>query len=171
MLSKEVTSTTFWAFGMTRPEIEPRFPEPLENTLPLSQWTINEGEMLSNSGTYAIWVRTEPDSSKATKNISCTKGESVVDLINNQRVEEILFGLQDPRRSKKIDVFEAVLQAIEANLVGSIWRVSGELDIFQSSVVHHLHDLVKNYLELPNGASCNQNISKLLTRPVILSRK
>ena len=33
MLSKEVSSTIFKFFGMTRPGIEPRSPEPLENTL------------------------------------------------------------------------------------------------------------------------------------------
>ena len=36
MLSKEVSSATFWVFGMTRLEIEPRSPGPLANTLPLS---------------------------------------------------------------------------------------------------------------------------------------
>ena len=33
MLSKEASSTIFWVFGMTRPGIEPRSPEPLANTL------------------------------------------------------------------------------------------------------------------------------------------
>ena len=33
MLSKEVSSTIFWVFGMTRPGIEPRSPGPLANTL------------------------------------------------------------------------------------------------------------------------------------------
>ena len=34
MLSKEATSTIFKVFGMTRPGVEPRSPEPLANTLP-----------------------------------------------------------------------------------------------------------------------------------------
>ena len=34
VLSKEVSSTIFKVFGMTRPGIEPRFPGPLANTLP-----------------------------------------------------------------------------------------------------------------------------------------
>ena len=34
MLSKEVLSTIFKVFGMTRPGIEPRSPGPLANTLP-----------------------------------------------------------------------------------------------------------------------------------------
>ena len=34
MLSKEVSSAIFKVFGMTRPGIEPRSPEPLANTLP-----------------------------------------------------------------------------------------------------------------------------------------
>ena len=39
---------------------------------------------------------------------------------------------------------EAMLQeAIEANLVRSIWRVSGELGIAQFNMVCHLHDLGK----------------------------
>ena len=32
MLSKEVSSTIFWIFGLTHPGIEPRFPGPLVNT-------------------------------------------------------------------------------------------------------------------------------------------
>ena len=39
---------------------------------------------------------------------------------------------------------EAVLQAIEANPVSITWRVSGELDISQSSVVRHDHVLGKS---------------------------
>ena len=34
ILSKVVSSTILWVFGMTRPEIEPRSPWPLANTLP-----------------------------------------------------------------------------------------------------------------------------------------
>ena len=34
VLSKEVSSTIFWVFGMTRPGLEPRSPGPLANTLP-----------------------------------------------------------------------------------------------------------------------------------------
>ena len=34
----EVSSTTFWVFGMTRPEMEPQCPGPFANILPLSQW-------------------------------------------------------------------------------------------------------------------------------------
>ena len=45
--------------------------------------------------------------------------------------------------SKTVDS-EIVFQAIEANLVSNTRRVSGELSISQSSVVHHLHDFSKN---------------------------
>ena len=38
VLSKEVSSTTFWVFVMTQPEIEPQSPGPLANSLSLSQW-------------------------------------------------------------------------------------------------------------------------------------
>ena len=34
MLSKEVSSTIFWVFGMIQPGIEPQSPRPLVNTLP-----------------------------------------------------------------------------------------------------------------------------------------
>ena len=34
MLSKEVSSTIFKVFGMTRPGIEPKYPGPFANTLP-----------------------------------------------------------------------------------------------------------------------------------------
>ena len=39
---------------------------------------------------------------------------------------------------------KAMLQAIEANLVSSTQRVSGELHILQTSVVGHFHDLCKS---------------------------
>ena len=39
MLSKEVSSTIFKVFGMTRPGIEPRSPGPMVNTLPT--WTMS----------------------------------------------------------------------------------------------------------------------------------
>ena len=39
---------------------------------------------------------------------------------------------------------EAVHQAIEANLVNSTQRVSGEVGISQFSVVCHLHDFSKS---------------------------
>ena len=38
VLSKEVSSTIFKVFGMTRPRIEPRSPGPLANTLPTIVW-------------------------------------------------------------------------------------------------------------------------------------
>ena len=57
MLSKEVSSTTFWVFALTRPEIEPRSPEPSANTLPLSQWAgINAEYWHKRIGTIS-WER------------------------------------------------------------------------------------------------------------------
>ena len=38
---------------------------------------------------------------------------------------------------------EAMLQAIQANLVSSIWRVSGKLSISQFRVVYYFHDIGK----------------------------
>ena len=39
---------------------------------------------------------------------------------------------------------EAVLKAIEANLATNTWRVSGELNISQSCVIHQLYDFIKS---------------------------
>ena len=44
VLSQELSSTIFKVFGMTRPEIEPKSPGPLENSLPtrpMSRYTLN----------------------------------------------------------------------------------------------------------------------------------
>ena len=44
MLSKEISSTTFWVFGMTQAEIEPWSPRPLVNTqtiMPIGQLEYN----------------------------------------------------------------------------------------------------------------------------------
>ena len=55
MLSvKEVSSTILKVFGMTQPEIEPRSPGPLANTLPT--WLMS-GVMLK----YAANVSSRPD--------------------------------------------------------------------------------------------------------------
>ena len=42
--------------------------------------------------------------------------------------------------------YEDMLKGIKANPMSSIWRVSGELRISQSSVVCHLHDFTKSIL-------------------------
>ena len=54
-------------------------------------------------------------------------------------------------RPKIVDS-EAVLQALDANLASNPRTVSGELDIWQSNVVGHLHDLHR-WKELLNCAS------------------
>ena len=63
-------------------------------------------------------------------------------------VQEFLLRLQETwqlSRPKTIDS-EAVLQAIEVNLVSSTRRVSGKFNTSQSSVVHHPHDCDKSNL-------------------------
>ena len=48
MVSKATSSTIFWVFGVTRPEIEPRSPGSLANTLlirPMAQYTHNHGKL------------------------------------------------------------------------------------------------------------------------------
>ena len=51
--------------------------------------------------------------------------------------------LNDQAREGTVDS-EAMLQAIDTNLIGSTQRVSGELNGLQSSVVYHLHNLSKS---------------------------
>ena len=98
---------------------------------------------------------------EATKNICCVKSE---DAVNHSTVTRCFKkfcpsckNLSNQARSgkpKSVDS-NAVLQAIEANLASSSWRVSGKLDTSQSSVVCHLHDFSKNI----------QNVAKLFTLP------
>ena len=90
------------------------------------------------------------NATEAIKNICCTKGEGTVDHstvigwfkkfclgcknVNNQARSS---------RPKSMN-FKAMTQAIEANLVRSPQRVSGELSIAQSNMVGHLHGLGKS---------------------------
>ena len=60
-------------------------------------------------------------------------------------------------RSKTVDS-EAILKAVEANLVRSIQRVSGELGISPSSLICHLWELQQMHPGLPNCASCMTKI-------------
>ena len=71
----------------------------------------------------------------------------------NQMVQEISLELQEPWQSSKIKSAK--------NQARGILTVSGELTSSQSTVVLHLHDLGKKYLELPNCVSHCQNIAKL----------
>ena len=63
-----------------------------------------------------------------------------------------------PGRAKTMDS-KVVLQAIESNLVSITCRVSGELSIPQSSLMHH------NLGKALNCASHYQNIPKYFTPP------
>ena len=87
---------------------------------------------------------------KATESIHCTKGEvAVYHSTVIKWLKKFCSGcknLDDPAMSgrPKMMVSKAWLQAIEANPASNIWRVSGELGISQSSMVHHFHDLSKN---------------------------
>ena len=87
---------------------------------------------------------------ETTKNICCAKGEGAANHRTVTRwLKKFCLGYKNLDnqaklgRSKIVDS-KAKLQATEANSVSSTWRVSGELDLLQSSVVHHLHDLNKN---------------------------
>ena len=54
VLSKEVSSTIFKVFGMTRPRIETRSPSPLANTLPTIQ-KVTWVKILFMHVTFKIW--------------------------------------------------------------------------------------------------------------------
>ena len=71
--------------------------------------------------------------------------------------------LNDQARSGKPKTVnsETALQAIEANRVSSIWRVSGELAISQWD--SPLSWSQQNHLKLPNCSSPYQNITKFMT--------
>ena len=83
------------------------------------------------------------------KNI-CIKSEDAVDHSTViRRLKKFCLGSKNPNIQResdkpKIPVSKAMLQTIEGKLVSSIQRVSGELGISQSSVVHHLHDFGKS---------------------------
>ena len=78
---------------------------------------------------------------ETTKNICCVKGEGSVDH-NNQMVQKILLGLQEPQQSgkvrpKNIDS-EAVFYVKKAN------SKSIKLGISQSRMIYHLHNIGKS---------------------------
>ena len=105
---------------------------------------------------------------EGAKYISCAKNKGTVDH-DNQMVQEILLKLKNPdnqpRSSRpKTMVSEALLQAIEANLISNFQRLSSKFGISQFNVAHYLQDFRKKHLEKPNCATYYQNIAKLLTR-------
>ena len=69
---------------------------------------------------------------------------------------------------------KAVLQAIEENLVSSIRRVSGELDILQSSVIHHLRvisaygckERTKTLLEKTKNLKARRNFNNFIEKHI-----
>ena len=95
------------------------------------------------------------NATEATKNICCAKGKGAVDHSSVTRgFKKFRLGCKNLDDQARLDRPKAVLQAIEANLVSSTWRVSGELDISQFSIVHYLYDLktfraAEVYLTLP----------------------
>ena len=59
-------------------------------------------------------------------------------------VQDILLRLKGPHnnlaRSGRIKTLDSI-ELLQANVASSTWRVSGELGISQSNVVHHIYDL------------------------------
>ena len=53
---------SFWVFGRTQPEIEPRSPGPLANTLPLSQWWLECSLIV-----WETWVQSQVESYQRLK--------------------------------------------------------------------------------------------------------
>ena len=109
--------------------------------------------------------------SKAAKNICCAKGDAAVDQRTVTRwLTKFRSGYKDfdrqtrSGRPQTMDS-EAVLQVIEANQVSHIRRVSGELSVFKSSMVHHLHKLGKSIRNELAVLRVTKNIAKLLIHP------
>ena len=77
------------------------------------------------------------NAAEATKNICYMKGEGAVDqtveYVDNSINFSLVARISTMRQSQvgqKLDS-KALLKAMEANLMSSTWRVSGELDISQ----------------------------------------
>ena len=85
------------------------------------------------------WVSS--NATEVTKNICYTKDEDTVD----HRWFKNCKTLDDQTRSgrRKAMDSKAVLQAMKINPASSTQRVSGELSISQTSVVHCLHGIYK----------------------------
>ena len=76
------------------------------------------------------------------KNICSVEGEDSLDHSTVNRWFK-KFHFNDPVRSGKpqnVDS-DAMIQAIEANPASTIRRVSGDLSILKSSVIHHFHSI------------------------------
>ena len=79
---------------------------------------------------------------EAAKNICCVKGEGTVDHITvTSWLKKFHSGCKNFDDQAKL---EAMLQAIKVNLGSSTWKVSGELGILLSSVVHHFYNFDKS---------------------------
>ena len=108
------------------------------------------------------------NTAEATKNIYCMNGEGIVDHSTVTRWLKKFYlcskNIDDQARSGRLKTVhsEAMFQAIEANSMSNIRRISCDFSISQSTVVCHLHNL-----KLKNCASHYQNIAKLLTHPCI----
>ena len=63
VLNKEVSSTIFKVFGMTRPGIEPRSPGSLANTLPTGSSFIYIMNLALNNLQWLIYHKTKPSTS------------------------------------------------------------------------------------------------------------
>ena len=60
VLNKEVSSTIFKVFGMTRPGIEPWSPGPLANTLPTGPVNQRQKTQISERNRYHTLISTQP---------------------------------------------------------------------------------------------------------------
>ena len=91
------------------------------------------------------------NTAEAMKNICCAKGKGA---INHSTVTRWFkkfcsnyksFNNQVRTCRLKTINSEAVLHVIEANLMSNFWKISRKLNISLSSVVCHLHNLVKSF--------------------------
>ena len=83
---------------------------------------------------------------EVTKDICYAKGEAAVNHRWFKKFYPNCKNLNYQARLGKPKMVDSkpVFQAMEANLVSSTWRVSGELSISQSGVVCHFHDYGKS---------------------------
>ena len=109
---------------------------------PIQKFMLNESEL--NHSTM-----------EASKNILRAKEEGAVDHSAVTRwLKKFCLGrknIDDHARSSGPKTMDSkdILQAIEANVVSTIERVRGKLNISQSSMFHHLHNLGTKHPEQP----------------------
>ena len=115
------------------------------------------------------------NTAETTKNICSAKGKDAVDPSTFTKLLKKLCSsyknLDDQTSSGRPKTMESptMLKTVGGNLVDNSWRLSGELDILQSSVVCQLHNLHKSYRFLLHIRKILQNfLLTLIYKPIRL---